>query len=424
MDEALELMRGMKGLRAQIPLKETTQKQALDFSSPNFLEMLRTGEVGNMITQETAMRISAVYACNKVLAETIKTLPCNLYRYRDGSKEWLSAHSLQRLLGDAPNDYMTASEWWEWNVTNLNLDGNSYSYIVRDKERPSGKILALLPIPNKQVAPRIQGGRLIAYDVTIGDGVSEKAFTYQPWQILHFRGMTLDGLTGLSPIKYNSAMLEQAANARDFAGRVFTNGATPRGILTTEGVLGDEAYANIKESWSEAHAGIANSSKVAILEGGLKFEKISMSPEDVQLLDTRKLSRAEIAGIFRVPPHMIADLERSTFNNIEHQTLDFYKSSISPWLRNFEQRLNLALTPGDRNLRFRFDVREFVRGDLKTEVEAYGRLIELGVLNPNEVRERLDYNPREGGDDYIESSNNLNFGKDGQQETPDNDSTD
>ena len=115
---------------------------------------------------------------------------------------------------------------------------------------------------------------------------------------------------------------------------------------------------------------------------------------------------------------MIADLERSTFNNIEHQTLDFYKSSISPWLTNFEQRLNMQLTPGDRNLRFRFDVRELIRGDLKSEVESYGRLIELGVLNPNEVRERLDYNPREGGEEYIQGSNNLDFGNGEQGSEP------
>ena len=398
--------------------RKPKQKQALDFSSPAFLEMLRTGDVSSTISAEQAIRISTVYACNKVIGETIKSLPCNLYKYDGESKVRQDQNRLQRLVHDAPNDWMTAAEFWEYQVTNMNLNGNSYNVIVRTS---SDKIVSIIPVAYHRVSPRIQNGRLIQYDINFGDGNTDRFETYAPRDILHFRGMTLDGLSGISPIAYNSAMLSQAKDARDYASNVFVNGATPRGVLSTDGTLSDEAHKNISESWEAAHQGVANAHRIAILEGGLKFEKISMSPDDVQLLETRKLTRSEIAGIFRVPPHMIADLDRSTFNNIEHQTLDFYKGTIAPWLATFEQRLNLMLAPGDINLRFRFDVRELIRGDLKTEVEAYGQLISLGVLSPNEVRERLDYNPREGGDEYIQGSNNLDFGNNETQETEDDD---
>jgi HK97 family phage portal protein len=397
MNEDLQRMKGMRGLRANIPVKtaeQVQQKQAVDFDNPAFLEMLM-GTTPQHISPEKAMRISAVYSCLKVLSETIMTLPCNLQKVTGDSSETLHADSLHRLFAYKPNDLMTAAEFWAFQVIAICLEGNAYNYIVRTS---SGKIVGVLPIRYSEASVDVlQPGNRVRYRFS----VEGKPLFLGPEEVLHFKSpMSTDGIVGLSPLQYNATLLNGAANARDFSNKVLTNNATPRGVLTTDGDLSDEAYANIKESWNAAHGGVDNSSRVAILEAGLKFNPISMSPEDLQLLDSQQLSRTEIAGIFRVPPHMIGNLERSTFNNIAHQTLDFYKSSIAPWLRLFEQRLSLAFL-GDTTRQFKFDVNEYIRGDFESEVTSYEKLIAGGVLSPNEVRKKLGFNPRSGGDEYV-----------------------
>lgn len=176
-----------------------------------------------------------------------------------------------------------------------------------------------------------------------------------------------------------------------------------------DGTLSDDAYTNLKDSWESSHGGTRNANRVALLEAGVKFEPISMSPGDVQLIETRKMSREEICGMFRVPPHMVADLSRATFSNISEQNLEFYRAAISPYLNALETRMNYQLL-GDSTREFRFDVSNLIRGDFTGEVDAYKKLLEIGVMSPNEVRARLDMNPREGGDHFVSDSNNLTFG--------------
>lgn len=394
MNDALLRMKDMRNLSAQIPLKEreVNKKQSFDINSPQFLEMLM-GVTPDAISPEQALRITAVYSCIKVLAETVVTLPCSLQKINGSTRQVLEGDRLHKLVNTRPNDLMTAADFWAFQVVAICLQGNSYNYI----NRTSSGAFELMPIRYDEAAMQVdQPGNRVSYRFV----VAGKPMVLKPEEVLHFKSpMSFDGYLGLSPLQYNAATLHSSAKSRDFNARTLANDATPRGILTTDNSLSDEAFANIAASWSAAHGG-DNQGRVAVLEAGLSFQPISMSPADLKILDTQKYSRAEIAGMYRVPAHMIGDLERSTFNNIAHQTLDFYKNSIAPWLRMFEQRLAFSLL-GDSSREFKFDVTEFIRGDFETEVASYTALIDRGVLSPNEVRERLMFNPRVGGDEYV-----------------------
>ncbi len=394
------------------------QKNAYSLDSPALLDMmLRADKPGlSAVSSEAAMRLSTVYACIKVLSETVSTLPCHLYKLSTDRMTRTHAYNdiLHTLVMRAPNDWQTAQEFWQMQVVNLCLRGNSYSYIVRGE---SGRVVALHPIPVDSVSVHVEAQNRITYNVTIGEKGRQRTEVFAPQEILHFKTMSLDGITGISPISYQGHLLGGAIEQRDHSNSVFANGSTPRGVLQVDGTLSDDAYNNLKESWEGAHGGRGNANRVALLEAGVRFEPISMSPGDVQLIETRKLSREEICGIFRVPPHMIADLSRATFSNIEEQTLDFYRSAIYPYIRGFETRMNYSLL-GDSTREFRFEVGELLRGDFAGEVDAYKKLLEIGVMSPNEVRHKLDMNPREGGDEYISGSNNLTFGAEQEEQAP------
>lgn len=394
----------------------TQQKNVYQTDSPAFYEMLRMGEKHSMVnvTADTAMRLATVYSCVKVLSETVSTLPCHLYRLTNDRMTRTHAFNdnLHQLVMRAPNDWQTSQEFWQMQVVNLCLRGNSYNYIVRGE---SGRVVALHPIPPDSVNVTVEAQNRITYNVTIGEGNRLRTEQFAPNEILHFKGMSLDGIVGVSPVHYQGSLFGGAIEQRDHTNSVFANGSTPRGVLQVDGTLSDDAYDNLKQSWESAHGGSSNANRVALLEAGVKFEPISMSPGDVQLIETRKLSREEICGIFRVPPHMIADLSRATFSNIEEQTLDFYRSAIYPYVRGFETRMNYSLL-GDTTREFRFEVGELLRGDFAGEVAAYKQLLEIGVMSPNEVRHKLDMNPREGGDDYISASNNLTFGEEAEEQ--------
>lgn len=390
----------------------------LDVSQLSYY-MTGAGALGaSGVSQDKAMQIQAVYACVKVISETIATMPCHLYRTK-GEQNILHPDSpASRVVGVKPNDYMTPPEMWQWVSQCLLLDGNAYFLINR---AGSGTIVELLPLLPGSVSPVINRHE-VTYTVAIDSGNGSQSIKYKAKDILHIRGLSLDGFKGLSPVAYNGLLLSGANQANIHTNAILANDSTPRGILSTDGELDDSAYKNIKQSWEEMHQGATNSGKVAVTEQGLKFTQIQMSPADAQLLEQRKHSRSEIAGMFRVPPHMIGDLERATYSNIESQSIDFYKGAIAPWLTFIEARLNRSLLPVGTQF-FKFDTSELLRGDTATLSQSYGKLLELGVMSPNEVRAKMGMNPRPGGDEYVSQSNNLTFGneepKDPQEPIPD-----
>lgn len=365
------------------------------------------------VSNEQAMRMNTVYSCVKVLSDTMATLPCHLFRETSSGKELHTTAPLHNLMLNSPNDYQTGPEFMSYVMVNLCLSGNFYGYINKTS---SGKVVEILPLKTENVSVQQDEQYNIVYVVTFDNG---KQDVMGPDQILHIRGMSMDGVTGVSPIQYNANSIGAGIDARDYAANVFTNDATPRGVLHTDGILDDESFENIKDSWNSSHGGVANSHKVAILEQGLKFSAVSLSPQDVQLLDMRKYTRSEICAMFRVPPHMVGDLDRATFSNIEHQDLAFYKATMLPYLMLIEARLNKALL-NVTTQSFKFDVSNLLRADMTTRVQTYNTLITAGVMNPNEARMELGYNPRDGGDEYVSQSNNLTFGNEEQPQQESN----
>ena len=382
--------------------RETQAKQAVDINSPRLLEAIRGGQYGT--SGEAAMRISTVYSCVKVLSESVSSLPLNLYTRTPGGVVTRQVDKLDRLVSIAPSEDQTAAELWAYVVTSICLHGNAYVYITRTSK---GVPVQLLPIPAQNVSVHVDGNN-VTYRVTVGEPPQNRVIEMSSRELLHFKSLTLDGYVGMSPITYNNALVSGERAAVDYANRIYADGATPRGVLEVEGTLSDDAFNNLRDSWNNAHGGSRNGNQVALLESGVTFKPISMTPNDVQLLETRKYSRNEIAGIYRVPPHMIGALDNATYSNIAPQGAEFHRYTLAPWLNMMEQRLNLTLAgPGQL---FKFDVSGLTRSDLQTEAESYGKLISMGVLNPNEVRERMGLNPRDGGDDYISETNNLAFG--------------
>lgn len=353
---------------------------------------------GAVVTPDSAMRAVAVFACVRLLSETIGTIPLHLYRRRpDGGKELAKDHPLYSVLHDLPNPLMTAVELREALQASLVLRGNAYCRIIRDG---AGRITELIPLhPDRVRVEASKTGRSLVYVV---DGHDR----FLSGDIWHIRGFTLDGVMGVSPVTYARETIGLALTAEQHGAAFMGNGARPGGVLVHPDKLDDEARLNLKASWQAAHGG-GNVGTVAVLEEGLKFEAITVSAEDMQYIETRKFQRSEIAALFRVPPHMVGDLERATFSNIEQQGLEFKTYSIRPWAVRWEASIvRDLLLPSERAEFYPlFNLEGLHRGDMKSRFEAYKVGITNGILSSNECRELEDRNPRPGGDTFLQPLN-------------------
>lgn len=361
---------------------------------------------GTNVNERSAMQMTAVYACVRVLAESVACLPLHLYRKRDdGNRIKAVGHPLFFLLHDEPNPEMTSYVFRETLMTHLLLFGNAYAQILRNGK---GDVLGLYPLmPNRMTVERDDAGRLfyryMRYD---NEALAEKNSTVilSPEDVLHIPGLSYDGLVGLSPIAACRNAIGSGLAADEYSSRYFANGAAPMGVLEHPGLLKNPE--KLRESWHSVYGGTNNAGKVAILEEGLKFTPISISPQDSQLLETRKFTVEEICRIFRVPPHLVQNLERATFNNIEQMSIDFVMYSLMPWLVRWEQAMAKSLLSGAEKAQYeiRFNVDGLLRGAHKERYEAYAVGINSGFLCPNDVRrlENLDLIPAEkGGDDFL-----------------------
>jgi HK97 family phage portal protein len=379
-------------------------------TSQQLAEFLGSGvnsAAGVRVTADTAMGYAAVFSCVRVLAESIGQLPLHLYSRDDkGESKKVTGHPLYPLLHDAPNDYQTAQEFREMEVAHLCLRGNFYAFINRVGDR----VLELLPFSPDAVKPKLTEEHEAVYEVTFANGAQD---VLDAEQVYHSRLFSLDGVAGVSPIRYARDAIGLGIATQKHGSRLFSNGAKPGGVLSTTNVLKDDTHKRIKESWNEAHQGEANAHKVAILEAGLTWTQVGMSAEDSQFLETRKFQRSEIAGMFRVPPHMIGDLQNATFSNIEHQGLEFVQFSLMPYLTRIEQRIKKSLLrPQERATHYpKFNANGLLRGDMKSRSDFYIRLQQTGSLSPNEIRALEDMNPRDGGDIYLTPLNMAIDGK-------------
>lgn len=361
-------------------------------------------DAGETITPSNAMQITSVYSCIRVVAESIGMLPSSIMTETSKGKDKAPNHSVHRLFNVAPNDYMTAQEWKELCIAHLMLRGNHYSYI----NWVNGKAVELLPLAPDSVLPKLTNDYKIEYTVTFKNGTTS---ILDASDILHIKLMSIDGVCGLSPISQARNALGLATATEKHGARVFKNGAKPFGVLKTAGNLTDEQFAAM-QSQIEGYTG-DRAFKPLILEGGLDWTQVSISNEDAQFLETRKYQRSEIAGLFRVPPHMIGDLEKATFSNIEHQGLEFVQNSLMPYITRIENRVRLSVIPKADQSRYylKFNVNALLRGDMKSRAEFYTKMLHASVLSPNEIREKEDMNPRDGGDIYLTPLNMAVNGK-------------
>ena len=391
--------------------RKKKENRSIDQKTADFIKGvdLDTGQQSNSgvdVDEESALKISTVYACVKVISETIASLPLNLLKeLTNGDSEKAKQHPLYTILKDVPNSEMSSFTFREMLMTNLLLWGNAYALIKRNK---NGEITELYPLKSKNmVVERDMTTNAIKYTYTNNRGITK---TYSPKQIFHIPAFSFDGIIGVSPITYAREAMGLALATEEFGARFFGNGARPGGVLEHPGVLKDPE--KLRESWNKVYQGTANSHKVAVLEEGMKYHEIGMSPEDSQFLQTRSFQIAEICRIFRVPPHMVGDLSRSTFSNIEHQSIDFVVHTIRPWLVRWEQAITRALlSEEERTIYYaKFNVDGLMRGDFVTRMNGYAIARQNGWMSANEIRalENMNKIPADqGGDLYLLNGNMI-----------------
>ena len=365
---------------------------------------------GKRVNQKSAMQMTAVYSCVRILSEAVASLPIHVYKYNSqGGKEKALDHPLYFLLHDEPNPEMTSFVFRETLMTHLLLWGNAYAQIIRNGK---GEIVALYPLmPDRMTVDRDEYGKLYyEYTVSTDDAHTLKGSTVrlEPRDVLHVPGLGFDGLVGYSPIAMAKNAIGLAIAAEEYGSKFYANGAAPSGVLEHPGTLKDPA--KVRDSWSETFGGSANSHKIAVLEEGMKYTPISINPNEAQFLETRKFQINEIARIFRVPPHMVGDLEKSSFSNIEQQSLEFVKYTLDPWVSRWEQSMIRSLfTKEEKTTYFiKFKVDGLLRGDYQSRMNGYAIGRQNGWMSANDIREleNLDRIPAElGGDLYLINGN-------------------
>lgn len=351
-----------------------------------------TTRSGATINHTTALNLSAVWAAVRVLTDAVASIPVVTYRRLPRGKERATDHPIYGLLHDRPNPEMSAFTFKEALQGHLATWGNAYAEIQRDG---AGRPIALWPLlPDRTRAERFEGRKVYITKVE-GSEIRLPAD-----RVLHIPGFGFDGLMGYSPISFARESLGLTKAAEEFGSAWFGNGSRPSGILTHPNKVSDLAKKNMQTSWEELHRGLSNAQRVAILEEGVTWQAIGIPPEDAQFLETRKFQTSEVARWFKVPPHMIGDLERATFSNIEQQSIEFVTHTARPWVVRWEQVLNWDLfSERDRTQYFsEFLLDALLRGDSESRGKFFQSLFQIGALSPNDVLEKENMNPVEGGD--------------------------
>lgn len=350
---------------------------------------------GVSVNPGTAAKCVAVYACIRLLSETLASLPLIFYkRLSPKGKERYPSHPLAKLLARKPNRWMTSFEFREMMMGHLLLRGNAYAEIYMTG---SGVVTEIVPLHPTSVEPMIDRSGELYYEYTNYDGTKR---TINQGEMLHIKGLSSDGIIGSSVITHIAETIGLSLTMEEHAARFFSNSARPGGVLTHPGRFKDEDTSKrVRNSWIEMHSGAKNSHRVAILEEGMKWEQVGMSSEDAQLLESRRFAIEDIARGFRVPPHKIGDLSRATFSNIEHQGLEFVTDSLMPWLRRWEDALNTCLlSEREQDIYFsEFLVAGLLRGDLQSRYNAYNIGRTGGWLSVDEIRELENMNPLPDG---------------------------
>src|SRR3990167_4995387 len=361
------------------------------------LGLTASTDSGVSVNAEKALAHSAVFACVRILAETIASLPLIMYERMPRCKRRADKYPLYELLKERPNGDMTSFETWETLQGHLGLWGNAYSLIDYNG---AGHVKEILPLRPDRMLQIVNNQGRWAYQYQMP--TSEMKW-FDEGFIWHLHGLGSDGRIGYSPIQLMRQAIGLGLAAEKYRARFFGNDARPGGVLEHPGTLSPEAHTRMREDWEAKHSGVSKSHKVAILEEGTKWAAVGIPPEDSQFIETRKFQLQEIARMYRIPPHMLADLDRATFSNIEHQSIEFVVHSIRPWLVRWEQSIKQRLMIERDRSRFLYEflVDGLLRGDIVARYAAYAQGRQNGWLSANDIRELENMNPVDGGDVYL-----------------------
>lgn len=355
---------------------------------------------GRRIDERSALSLSTVYACIRAISEPASMLPMLMYERTSGSgggKERAEAHPVYRLLKQAPNPEQTPIEWKDLMLSHAAAWGNGYSEIEWSK---GGFPLALWPLNTAKMEPKREKGK-IWYYYTTPDGKRHRLAAHQ---VLHLRGRGGNSVVGYNITQmYAKESIGLGLATEEHGARFFGNGSRSGVVLKHPGKLSDEAYDRLLNSWESKHQGLSNSHRAAILEEGLDVDSIGIPPEEAQFLQTRSFQVEEICRWFNVPPHMVQHLDKATFSNIEHQSLDFVIHTLGPWLTRFSQVAERDLLLEDERQRhlIEFMTDALLKGDIDSRYNAYATGRQWGWLSVNEIRASENRNPIEGGDEYM-----------------------
>ena len=357
---------------------------------------------GANVTPDSAMKVSAVYACIRILSETVAQVPLLLYRrIGDEGRERATDHQLYPILHDAPNDYQTSFEFREMMQGHVSLRGNAYARKIYSR----GQLQELLPLHPDNVEAEGKNGRML-YKITDDMG---RRTDRTSREIFHLRGMSSDGYLGMSPIQVARDIIGMTITTDQHGAQLFKNGAKPGGILKHPSHFKDKATRDrVRDSW-DSFTGGSNAGKTAVLEEGMEWTKVGMTSEDAQYLESRKFQISEIARIFRVPAMLLQhDDKTSTFASAEQFMLSFIVHTMTPWFTRWEQAIRQQLlAPEDRQdgVMAEFLMDGLLRGDTKSRYEAYASAIDKGWLLKNEVRVRENLDPIDGLDEVQNDPN-------------------
>ena len=384
---------------------KSRDKPTNSYDSPSYTYFFGRSNAGKRVTDRTALQHTVVYACVRVLSEAVAQLPLHLYKYTNSGKERVPQHPLYFLLHDQPNPEMTSFRFRETLMSHLLIYGNAYAQIIRNGR---DEIIGLYPLtPDRIKVDRDEHNKLIyiysRYDEANPNIKIQGEIVLKQKDVLHIPGLGFDGLVGYSPIAMAKNALGISLACEEYGASFFANGASPSGILEHPGVIKDPS--KIREAWHNAY-GSGNSHKVAVLEEGMKYQPIAIPNNEAQFLETRKFQIEEIARLYRVPLHMIGDLDHATFSNVEHLSLDFVKYSLDPWLVRWEQELMRALLSESEKGKYfiKFNVEGLLRGDYASRMQGYATARQNGWMSANDIRELEDMNmisEENGGNLYL-----------------------
>jgi HK97 family phage portal protein len=410
------------GFRASVenPNTPLTASQLVDLLD------LKETDAGVGVTERTSLRNSVVLACVRVIGETLGTLPLNVFQRLERGKRKATEHRLYSLLHDAPNPQMSSVTFREAVTAQVLLWGNGYAELQKDK---AGRIIAIWPLPSDRTRP-VRVNNDLVYETTVRGPLDDYIFQItnepvasgqlrqiRPENVLHVPGLSFNGLVGLSPIQLAKQTLGVSIAAEKFGAKFFANGSRPSGIITHKNVLKPEARENIRKSFQDATTG-DNARAAIVLEEGMQWTALTIPPDEAQFIETRKFQISEIARIFRVPLHLVQDLERSTNNNIEQQAIEFVMHTIRPWAVRWEQELNRKLFFGTQFFA-EHGLEGLLRGDFKSRMEGYAVMRNIGMASVNDLRELESWNPiaeEDGGDVYLAPLNMVPLSVLAQQE--------